>query len=40
MSMKVTYIQHSGFAVEMEDKVLIFDYYRGEIPAFGRDRDV
>ena len=40
MSMKVTYIQHSGFAVEMEDKVLIFDYYRGELPAFGRDRDV
>lgn len=40
MSMKITYIQHSGFAVEMEDKVLIFDYYRGELPAFGRDRDV
>lgn len=40
MSMKVTYIQHSGFAVEMEDKVLIFDYYRGELPAFDRDRDV
>lgn len=40
MSMKVTYIRHSGFAVEMEDKVLIFDYYRGELPAFGRDRDV
>ena len=40
MSMKVTYIQHSGFAVELGKKVLIFDYYRGELPAFGRDRDV
>lgn len=30
--MKVTYIDHSGFAVETERHMLIFDYYRGELP--------
>ena len=25
--MKVTYLHHSGFAVETETKVLLFDYY-------------
>ena len=38
--MKITYIQHSGFAVELADKVLIFDYYKGELPSFESDRDV
>lgn len=32
--MKVTYIQHSGFAVELPGKTLLFDYYTGPLPAF------
>lgn len=32
--MKVTYIGHSGFAVETEQHILVFDYYTGEVPAF------
>lgn len=32
--MKVTYICHSGFAVELERHVLVFDYYTGEMPVF------
>lgn len=36
--MKVTYIAHSGFAVETSDHRLIFDYFRGslDIPDDGR----
>lgn len=30
--MTVTYLYHSGFAVEFEDIMLIFDYYKGELP--------
>lgn len=30
--MKVTYIGHSGFSVEMEDAVFLFDYYQGKLP--------
>ena len=26
--MKITYIYHSCYVVEFEDKVLIFDYYK------------
>lgn len=36
--MKLTYIGHSGFAVELEDKVLLFDYFQGEIPDAGREK--
>ena len=27
--MKVTYLEHSGFAAEYKEYVLIFDWYRG-----------
>ena len=31
--MKVTYIYHSSFAVELEKSILIFDYYgKGDLP--------
>lgn len=30
--MTVTYLYHSGFVVEFDDIVLIFDYYKGELP--------
>ncbi len=36
--MKVNYIGHSGFMVELERNVLIFDYYTGAIPAFDRSK--
>lgn len=36
--MKVTYIAHSGFAVELEECVLLFDYYMGEIPKWKKDK--
>jgi len=32
--MQVTYIKHSGFAVELEDCILLFDYWEGMLPAF------
>lgn len=34
--MKVTYIDHSGFLLEMSDVCFLFDYYRGKIPAIGK----
>lgn len=36
--MKVTFIEHSGFMVEMEQNVLLFDYYQGEIPSFDESK--
>ncbi|XCP83402.1 MBL fold metallo-hydrolase [Roseburia hominis] len=38
--MKVTYICHSGFAIELEKHVLIFDYYTGEMPVFQPDKQL
>lgn len=32
--MRITYIEHSGFAVEWDTCIWIFDYYRGELPPF------
>ena len=36
--MKVTYISHSGFMIEFENKALLFDYYEGEIPEIDSDK--
>lgn len=36
--MKVTYIQHSGFLVELESCVLVFDYFRGTLPPVSQDK--
>ena len=30
--MKITYIHHSSFMVELEQAVLLFDYFEGEVP--------
>lgn len=38
--MKVTYIYHSGFVVECETCILIFDYYTGELPSFNPELPV
>lgn len=35
---KVTYLYHSGFAVELSEHVLVFDYYRGEFPKILSDK--
>lgn len=29
---RVTYLYHSGFTVELDRHLLVFDYYRGELP--------
>ena len=30
--MRVTYLGHSGFLLEMEDALFLFDYYQGSLP--------
>lgn len=37
---KVTYIAHSGFQVECDTCVCIFDYYQGELPLTDPDKKV
>ncbi len=32
--MKITYIHHSGVSVETEHAVLLFDYFKGQLPAW------
>ena len=32
--MKITYIHHSCFVVEIEECIFVFDYYKGELPKF------
>lgn len=36
--MEITYIGHSGFLVELEETVLLFDYYQGEIPEISKEK--
>lgn len=36
--MKVTYLEHSGFAAEYKEYVLIFDWYRGSLPEFDQQK--
>ncbi|MBD5543427.1 MAG: MBL fold metallo-hydrolase [Lachnospiraceae bacterium] len=38
--MKVTYLYHSGFLVELEKHILLFDYYKGELPEFSKDKTI
>lgn len=38
--MKVTHLYHSGFCVELERSVLIFDWYRGALPHLPADKPV
>lgn len=38
--MKITYIHHSSFSVELERSVLLFDYFEGEIPEFDPEKSV
>ena len=36
--MKIRFIGHSGFYVELEEMNLLFDYYRGELPEIDRSK--
>lgn len=38
--MKITFIEHSGFSVELEQTVLLFDYYKGQIPEFPKEKHI
>ena len=38
--MKVTYIHHSGFVVEHEDCIFVFDYYKGKLPEFDPSKHI
>lgn len=38
--MKITYIYHSGFAAELDSCVLLFDYYKGKLPEWEKDKPV
>ncbi len=38
--LKITYIHHSSFCVELESVVLLFDYYKGVIPQFDKNKHI
>lgn len=38
--MKITYLYHSGFAVELAEHVLIFDYFKGSLPKWDKSKTV
>lgn len=38
--MRVQYIGHSGFLIEMEQVYLLFDYYEGELPVFHQEKKI
>jgi L-ascorbate metabolism protein UlaG (beta-lactamase superfamily) len=38
--MKITYIHHSCFVVEIEDSIFVFDYYKGKLPEFDKNKRI
>lgn len=36
--MKITYIHHSSFVVELNNCILLFDYFQGNLPEFNNDK--
>lgn len=38
--MKITYIHHSSFLVELEHKLLLFDYFDGTLPPMDPDKEL
>lgn len=38
--MKITYLYHSGFAVELQEHILIFDYMKGKLPEWKDNKTV
>ena len=39
-SMKVTFIKHSCFLVELEKSILLFDWWRGDLPVIDPEKDL
>lgn len=40
LKMKVTYIYHSCFVVELSEVIFIFDYFKGELPEFSKEKRI
>ena len=38
--MRVTYLGHSGFLVELEDTYFLFDYYKGSLPKMDTEKKI
>ncbi|MDV3426008.1 MAG: MBL fold metallo-hydrolase [Bacillota bacterium] len=38
--MKITYIEHSCFSVELDNVILLFDYYTGKLPEFNPEKTI
>ncbi len=38
--MKITYIHHSSFSVELENCILLFDYFEGKLPVWDKNKKV
>jgi L-ascorbate metabolism protein UlaG (beta-lactamase superfamily) len=38
--LKITYIYHSCFSIELDNTILVFDYYKGEIPEFDANKNL
>lgn len=38
--MKITHIEHSCFSVELENVILLFDYFKGELPNFDKEKTI
>ena len=36
--MKITYIHHSSFSVELDNTILLFDYFKGNLPSFDKNK--
>ena len=36
--MKITYIHHSSFVVELNNCILLFDYFQGNLPKFNKNK--
>lgn len=38
--MKVSYLDHSGFLLELKDRYYVFDYYKGVLPPLDKEKEV
>lgn len=38
--MNITYVEHSCFSVELDKVVLIFDYFKGQLPEFDTEKTI
>ncbi|MDD3220431.1 MAG: MBL fold metallo-hydrolase [Lachnospiraceae bacterium] len=38
--MKITYIEHSSFLIELENCYLLFDYYQGKMPVMNHEKRI